>query len=111
MTVYERAERYLSRCEGAISGSGGHNTTFAVAIVLVQGFCLPAETAFQVLRDVFNPKCSPPWSDAELRHKILSACNTLPIKGRGYLLGDADEFVPPRDSSRILPDKPKPVYD
>src|SRR6516165_10640825 len=73
ISVFERAERYLSSCEGAISGSGGHNTTFRVAIALVHGFCLPAETAYQLLSDVFNPKCSPPWNDAELRHKIASA--------------------------------------
>ena len=111
MTVYERAERYLSRCEGAISGSGGHDTTFIVAMAMVHGFCLPTEAAYELLRDVFNPKCSPPWSDAELRHKVTDAAKTQPRKLRGWLLGSG-EPVPQSDSSVVLPaNKPKPVYD
>jgi hypothetical protein len=111
ISIYERAARYLAFCPGAISGSGGHNTTFRVAIALNHGFGLPAETACQLLRDVYNPQCSPPWNDAELRHKIQSACNIEPIRGRGYLLGAAGEFIPPPASPEILPSKPKPVYD
>jgi hypothetical protein len=111
ISVSERAARYLGCCPGAISGSGGHNATFRVATALVHGFGLPAETAYQLLRDVYNPRCSPPWKDAELQHKIASACNSEPIKGRGYLLGAAGEFVPPSAGDEILPSKPKPVYD
>jgi len=111
ISVSEHASRYLDCCQGAISGSGGHDTTFWVAIALVHGFSLSAESAYQLLRDVYNPKCSPPWNDAELRHKITSACNTEPIKGHGYLLGAAGEFVPPTASAEVLPNKPKPVYD
>ena len=80
-----------------------------MAIALVHG--LHAEPAYQLLRDVYNPKCSPPWNDAELRHKISSACNTQPIKERGYLLSAGGEFVPPPGGEEILPNKPKPVYD
>jgi hypothetical protein len=108
--LLERAQKYLSRCEGAISGSGGHNTTFRVVNALVHGFCLSAETAYQLLREVYNPKCSPPWRDAELRHKIKSACNTEPIEGRGYLLNN--DFVAPAVASvDISPPTPKPVFD
>jgi hypothetical protein len=82
-----------------------------VAIALVHAFGLHAEPAYQLLRDVYNPKCAPPWNDAELRHKIASACNTEPIRGRGYLLGTVGEFVPPPAAEEILPSKPKPVYD
>ena len=92
MTVSERAARYLTYCPGAISGSGGHDTTFRVAIALVHGFCLSQETAYQLLLDHYNLKCSPPWNDAELRHKITSVCSTRPIKGSGYLLGAAGPF-------------------
>jgi hypothetical protein len=111
MTVSERAARYLTYCPGAISGSGGHDTTFRVAIALVHGFCLSQETAYQLLLDHYNLKCSPPWNDAELRHKITSVCSTRPIKGSGYLLGAAGEFVPPPAAEEILPSKPKPIYD
>jgi hypothetical protein len=111
ISVFERAACYLERCEGAISGSGGHDTTFTVAMALVQGFCLPAQTAFQLLRNVYNPKCSPPWSDAELRHKVASAANTSPRKPRGWLLGNGESITPPDGSVDLLASKSKPAYD
>jgi hypothetical protein len=110
MTVLERAQKYLSCCEGAISGSGGHDLTFRVANALVHGFCLEPETAYQLLRDIYNPKCSPPWRDYELRHKIKSACRTISIKGRGYLLGPS-QVRPPREEAKIPPPDAKPVFD
>jgi hypothetical protein len=103
--------RYLAFCPGAISGSGGSNATIRVAVDLVHGFCLPEETALKLLRDIYNPKCSPPWNDAELRHKIKSACNIEPKRGRGYLLGATSEPVQAPADSEILPSKPKPVYE
>jgi hypothetical protein len=109
ISIYERAVRYLSHCEGAISGSGGHDTTFKIAMALVQGFCLPAGTAHQLLRNIYNPKCSPPWSNAELRHKVASAANAQPIKPRGWLLNqdeispsDAESFSPLDAESIVL---------
>jgi hypothetical protein len=109
MTIAERAERYLSCCEGAISGSGGHNQTFAVANALVHGFCLPGEAAYQLLRDVYNPKCSPPWSEAELRHKITSAANTQPIKPRGWLL-DCHEVISAPSETEVPAVQREPIW-
>lgn len=68
----ERAERYLDRCEPAVSGSGGHNTTFLVAQKLVRGFALDEETAYRLLAR-WNERCSPPWSERELRRKLRQA--------------------------------------
>lgn len=68
----ERAAKYLDRCEPAVSGSGGHNTTFMVAQRLVRGFCLDEETAYRLMCG-WNLRCSPPWSEHELRRKIREA--------------------------------------
>src|SRR5262249_1108817 len=54
-----------------------------------------------LLRDVYNPKCSPPWSEAELRHKVASAANTLPRKPRGWLLNQ-DENCPSDAKSLVV---------
>jgi hypothetical protein len=89
LTIEERATRYLACCDPAISGAGGHNTTFRVACALLRGFRLSPTEAFRLLK-IYNEKCQPPWSDSELRHKILSAAGANSCKGRGYLLvGDA----------------------
>ena len=85
LSVLERAQRYLSKCPPAISGQGGHKTTFRVACKLVHGFALSAEEALGLLR-VWNQTCQPPWSEAELRHKVVSALASSSGKPWGYLL-------------------------
>lgn len=70
--VEERAARYLDRCEPAISGQGGSTLTFKLAMKLVQGFALDEETAYRLMLD-WNARCSPPWSERELRRKIQQA--------------------------------------
>jgi hypothetical protein len=105
MTVYERAERYLSRCESAISGSGGHNTTFRVAITLLHGFGLSPSEAFELLKESYNPNCSPPWSDTELRHKVTSAANAQPTKPRGWLLNQDENISAPLNAESLVVQK------
>lgn len=85
----QRARAYLAKMPAAISGHGGHNATFAAACVLVRGFALSEDDAYDILAQDFNPRCEPPWAEWELRHKVRSAveCATTPI---GYLL-DAHE--------------------
>jgi putative DNA primase/helicase len=81
-SVIERARKYLDAIPGAVSGSGGHNQTFHVACVLVLGFGLTKAEALGLLSE-YNQKCEPPWSEAELQHKIESA-DAQPGE-RGYL--------------------------
>jgi hypothetical protein len=83
--VLRRAVAYLGTCEGAVSEQGGHARTFGVARALAWGFDLGERLCFELLRDVYNPKCSPAWTEAELRHKARDA-DTLPCpKPRGWL--------------------------
>ena len=50
-----------------------HNTTFRIACRLIKGFHLPEEQALQLLLSEFNPRCQPPWTEQELRHKVHQA--------------------------------------
>jgi len=70
--AYARAEAYVAKVPGAISGSGGHAHTFALALRLVRGFELNDADALGILRG-WNATCAPPWSENELRHKVASA--------------------------------------
>ena len=94
LTASERAKRYASKTEPAVSGSGGHNKTFTLATALCHGFNLSEDEAFTILAD-WNRSCSPPWSDRDLRHKIKSAINTPHAYRRGWLL-DGDTDLAPR---------------
>lgn len=71
--ILRRASRYLAALPPSISGSNGHAACFRAALALAKGFALHPDDALRLLATEFNPRCAPPWSEAELRHKIRSA--------------------------------------
>lgn len=83
------AARYLAKVPGAVSGQAGHDRTFAVACILVHGFLLDHADAWALLCD-YNARCSPPWSEKELHHKITDARKPRAHRHpAGYLLAEA----------------------
>lgn len=74
----EWAGAYAKCIDPAISGSGGHDATFVAAQKIVRGFDLPEHAALRALLTEWNPMCSPPWSEPELRRKVREAA----VKGR-----------------------------
>ena len=111
----ERARHYVAKMSPAVSGSGGHDATFKVACVLLQGFDLPRSDARAIL-DEFNARCEPPWSDRELEHKLnqadkMSGLETRDgLKPRGCLGqeiarddGPREPALPSRAGSAPLP--------
>jgi hypothetical protein len=68
----KRVSAYLAYIPPAISGSGGHNQTFYVAKILIHGFGLTESDALPFLKD-YSARCSPPWSEKDLKHKLASA--------------------------------------
>lgn len=84
-----RIEMYLDACPPAVSGHGGHAQLFRVTIALLHGFALDPEGAMAVLRAYYNPRCRPPWSERELRHKVEDALRVPHDKPYGYLLTDS----------------------
>jgi hypothetical protein len=115
MTLEERIQKYLDRCEPAVSHSHGHNTTFRVACVLWNGFGLSVEQTFNWLQ-YYNQKCEPPWSLTELRHNAEApeAPTTTHQQPRGYLLGEGFPFEASGSAqapSEPVPPEPKPQYD
>lgn len=70
-TSVDRARAYVAAIPSAVAGDSGHNQTFAVACKLVQFGLTPAE-AWPLLAE-YNQRCEPPWSESELRHKLVDA--------------------------------------
>ena len=71
----ERHDRYRSYLENyppAISGEKGH-VTILRATAHRHGFGVTAKTALAILAETYNPRCEPPWTDAELVHKVNDA--------------------------------------
>ena len=113
LSVIERARRYSAKCPGAVSGQGGHDATFHVAAALVHGFALGEAEALALLRE-WNQTCQPPWSEAELVHKVRSAATAQHSKPRGYLLGKAGAWQGTNGTERtamrpVTNAKPAPV--
>jgi hypothetical protein len=77
-----RARAYVARMPSAKSGrpaapeegndNHGHNQTFCVAATLVRDFDLTVDEARPVLQE-YGDRCEPPWSEAELEHKLADA--------------------------------------
>ena len=129
--VLERAAAYLARIPGAVAGSGGHNQTYAAATAMVHGFGLEPDVAFDLLRREYNPRCSPPWTDKELRHKVDDAASRAHAKPRGWLLdakppqptqsdaapggleaaAEAPEWNPPTPLAATYPAPPFPLAE
>ncbi|NQU22699.1 MAG: bifunctional DNA primase/polymerase [Candidatus Nealsonbacteria bacterium] len=92
--ITERAIAYMAECPPAISGQGGHPQTFKVAQALVNGFCLEPGVALRLLREHYNPRCEPPWSEKELQHKVDSAQKHPADKPTGWLRDHSLDSLP-----------------
>lgn len=71
MTNLTQCLAYLAKLPPAVSGSGGHSATLRAACECVR-FGLTDSEAMQALAE-YNRRCSPPWSERELAHKVTSA--------------------------------------
>ena len=89
--VESRALAYLDKLPPAISGNGGHAATYTAATVLVHGFEIEPERALTLLLDHYNPRCEPPWTEKEFRHKVTSAATKPHNQPRGWLLNQEQE--------------------
>jgi hypothetical protein len=113
----ERIEHYIAACPSAISGQHGHDRTFRVACILVQGFDLSPEDAFSFLAR-YNQRCEPPWTERELEHKLRDADRAQGYKPRGYLLQEETGLVESdlrqkthNDSAALVPAVPRDAQD
>jgi hypothetical protein len=85
----DAAIRYLAKVDPSVSGQGGHDAALWAARVVVLGFDLGPDVGFELLWAHWNDRCTPPWSEKELRHKCSEA-HVVPFdKPRGWLLNES----------------------
>jgi uncharacterized protein (DUF927 family) len=79
--VLGEARAFLSTLPGSIAGEGGNaeggTKTFKDVMAALSRFDLTDDEAFTLIRDAYNPRCQPPWSEPELRHKIADVRKVL----------------------------------
>ncbi len=94
MSVVDRARLYLSKCEPAVQGAGGHNKLLWAAKALVVGLQLDDNTAIELLWSNFNPICSPQWDRGnaadrrDFERKVTEARTMQSDKKPGWLLDE-----------------------
>jgi Bifunctional DNA primase/polymerase, N-terminal len=79
--MVRRARGFIAHIEGSVSGQGGHRTAMRVAGVLCQKFGLDFDQAFPLFKEWSETTCEPPWSDAEITHKLKEAIRLRFTKG------------------------------
>jgi hypothetical protein len=82
----------LEKMEPSLQGSGGSTSMFKAAVVGVKGFSLPEQDVMDVLMPWNERTAQPPWSRAELLHKVRDAAKST--KPDGYMLNNDDAFTP-----------------
>jgi len=60
------------KCRPAIEGQGGDQATYDTACMM-HSFGLSPETALELLSDIYNAKCFPPWEIEALTTKVQNA--------------------------------------
>ena len=71
MNTFAACRSYLDKLPPAVSGAGGHPATFRAACECVR-FGLGDADALALLLE-YNRRCSPPWAEKELAHKLTDA--------------------------------------
>lgn len=99
----EAGRRYLESAPPAIEGQRGDETTFITAARLVREFALSVPTAFYLMRDYWNERCSPPWDLAALLQKIENA--------HAYGSADAGRLSPETHYGHLTIIPPTPVFE
>lgn len=67
-----------------VQGQNGSGALWSVALDLVRGLRVPVADAVRLLMTHYSPRCTPPWSEAEVRHKCVDALERGTV-AMGYL--------------------------
>ena len=104
--VADKARLYLTKMDASVEGTKGSDRLIKAASVLVNDFALSDGEAFDLLMTEFNPRCQPPWSEDEVRHKIEDAHKNpphRPAKGPGTnVTTGSSPAASPRDETTNL---------
>lgn len=87
----ERGRRYAEMVPPAVQGQHGDEATYKLCAALVRDLGLDEDEAVSALNE-WNSRCTPPWSEEELRAKVRNAMKygqgDVGVKGDGELDDD-----------------------
>jgi hypothetical protein len=89
----ERARAYLEKAEPAVQGQNGH-ARLLVTCAEAFSYGLTADEVFELIRDVYSPRCVPPFEDdTEILHKIEEARTKSEIARESWYAADRTRGV------------------
>lgn len=91
-------EQLCRTMPAAVSGQGGSVALLRLARALVWGLELEPAQAIDLIGELYNPRCEPPWSVSEIEHKVEDAQQDA---GAPYAKGRL--LPPPPDDYDQLP--------
>lgn len=71
--LLDRGRLYVAKFDEAVSGHGGHTTTFKSALKIVRFVNFDPQLAWQLMLHYNATRCKPPWDEKALRHKLEDA--------------------------------------
>lgn len=86
---------HLETCDPCVAGRGGDETLFNVVQYGAYDLALPTEDVLELIEDVFDPRCEPPWG-AELEGRVVHKAHYAKIKStrdRRIPLSAAEEAI------------------
>lgn len=81
---------YVARGHVAVEGQMGDNRTFVTACEVLN-LGLNAETAADLIADLWNPYCVPPWDEEELRVKVENAARYAQNDAGAWAVGSSQD--------------------
>lgn len=99
---------YVESGRVSIQGKGGNNLAFQVAASILDKAISPG-MCFDLMWDIWNPACSPPWDDFELEGIIKNAANYGEDTGGGVkgFQANADAFASFEGQEFEAPKRPR----
>jgi uncharacterized protein DUF5906 len=83
-SAFEHAEWLCRTMPASVEGQGGSVALLRMARALVWGLELDADMSEGLIGEIFNPRCTPTWTEAEIAHKVSDAAQET---GAPYVRG------------------------
>jgi hypothetical protein len=86
----KRLQQLVAADDVAIEGCGGDDRTYRLCCEMLDlGLSVP--TAQELIEDIWNPKCLPPWDSYEIEQKLINASHYQQNEAGAYAVGTSEQ--------------------
>lgn len=86
----KRLQQLVAADDVAVEGCGGDDRTYRLCCEMLDlGLSVP--TAQELIEEIWNPKCSPPWDSYALEQKLINASQYQQNEAGAYAVGSSQD--------------------